>query len=85
VFLDVTRRNLLVGYTRFGTTSFKGQAAPRYLPNFRDNCSWTAISLNTGQAGCPETSITTNKRCVTSQKSRQDQKFRSIGDVHGKN
>jgi hypothetical protein len=80
VFLDVTRRDLLVGYTRFGTTSFKGQTAPRYLPNFRDNCSWTAICLNTGQAGCSETSITLRN---IPQKS-QGLKFRSIGDVHGK-
>lgn len=84
MFLDVLRRNLLVGYTRSGTTMFRGQAAPPYLPNFRDNCSWTAISLNMCQAGCHETSITTNKRWATSQKS-QGLKFSSIGDLHGKN
>jgi len=37
-----------------------------WLPTFRDNPSVSSWPLNTEPIGCPETSVTTNTRCVTS-------------------
>jgi len=38
------------------------------LQTFRDNPSVSSWTLNTEPIGCPETSVTTNTRCVTSYK-----------------
>jgi len=44
---------------------------------FKDKQSIEALTLNTGLTGCPETSVSTNLRCVTSQKS-EDLKYNAI-------
>jgi len=54
LFWDVTQRRLVVGYRHFGT--------PYQLV-------LTAWTLKMGPKGFPETSVTTNQCCVTSQKS----------------
>jgi hypothetical protein len=55
LFWDVRQHRLVVSYRRFGTR--------------RSHLQWTARHLKMIPTGCPETSVTTNLCCVTSQKS----------------
>ena len=47
---------------QFNSPTFNGQAAHEVI-----DC----LTLEVGQIGCPETSVTTNIRCVTSHKSQR--------------
>jgi len=49
------------------------------------NYSWTAFPLNMGQVGCPEKSVTTQLRCLTSQKSEDLLRFPSDKNLECKN
>ena len=61
---DFRQGRLIVSHRRFGQpicSIFKGYAVK--------HSAWTAWTFMMEQIGCPETSVTTNLRCVTSQKS----------------
>jgi hypothetical protein len=61
ILLDVTQRLLVINYRRFGTS---------YGSNLKLSSSpGTDWALVMGPTGCPETSVTTNLCCVTSQRS----------------
>jgi hypothetical protein len=57
-----------------GPDTFPWKGCPTLIPEIRkyskqeSHSPWTAWLLKTGIIGCPETSVTTNQRSVTSQK-----------------
>jgi hypothetical protein len=80
LFWDVMQHWLVVNYWCFRTTywlscSLRTKNHPHHFPyNYTPNCSrhssWTAWPMKMGLLGYPETSVTTNQCCTTSQKSK---------------
>jgi len=70
LFLGVTQHRLVTSYRRFGTT-YRSQLQGSSSERCSSRRTWTVWTLKMGPicCRCPETSVTNNLRCVTSQKS----------------
>jgi hypothetical protein len=79
LFWNVTQSRLVVAYRRFKTSNLyhpRGSSERLTPKGGIDRLSWNVGSLKIGQICCPETSVTTNIRCVTSQGSEDLKKVK---------